>query len=436
MIFSFGQTVKNEISFKIEKWGSPFGFESEVTDPIQMLHNNSENIERLDSIIQTSSGYKDVYLYDDDGNNYLKTFFIYDDELEIYIKYSKTEFEFDEEGRITSFITSRWNVETNEFINFSKIEYSYNLSGYTSELLQYNWDTINLTFNRTSKVDYAYDEYGNNTLTNSYRWDAVSLTYYIQSKNEYTYDENRNRILSISYRWESSINSLIRQNKVEETYNENGNKTLTVRSYWDLQTSTYILNSKYEYTYYEDGNSKNLTLYNWDTETSTYIPNYTTETFYDSNGERFLSIFSKWDSETESFVNSSKTEFSIILDNETNITRIMVHFDFDIDLSAWVEGDTDYWYYTKIDVSLIDEAKENTLLVFPNPANDWLSIHAINDNIRLTKIELYDISGKRLIDTEIIENKPINIQNLSPSIYFYHLYSGNKIIQSGKLIIN
>jgi len=61
----------------------------------------------------------------------------------------------------------------------------------------------------------------------------------------------------------------------------------------------------------------------------------------------------------------------------------------------------------------------------------------INKKASNLNFELYDISGRKLLEKNILSNSEnINVSNLSHGIYLYALKSENGIVKTGKLLIN
>ncbi|MDI1257594.1 MAG: ice-binding family protein [Flavobacterium sp.] len=74
--------------------------------------------------------------------------------------------------------------------------------------------------------------------------------------------------------------------------------------------------------------------------------------------------------------------------------------------------------------------------LYPNPFNSSLNI-AVNENTLANDamFQLYDVTGREVIATKIIgQLVTVSTGNLQSGMYFYKIVSGNRIIQSGKLI--
>ena len=59
--------------------------------------------------------------------------------------------------------------------------------------------------------------------------------------------------------------------------------------------------------------------------------------------------------------------------------------------------------------------------IYPNPVNDNLSIQVKGDNI----VYIYNITGQLLSTHQIVNNKTINVTNLSQGIYFIKIENTN-----------
>lgn len=76
---------------------------------------------------------------------------------------------------------------------------------------------------------------------------------------------------------------------------------------------------------------------------------------------------------------------------------------------------------------------EGEVKVYPNPANHKFTI---SGNFELPAvIELYDITGRKILNQNINSNQPIHISRLAKGLYLYLLNTDNKVIARGKVVI-
>lgn len=79
-----------------------------------------------------------------------------------------------------------------------------------------------------------------------------------------------------------------------------------------------------------------------------------------------------------------------------------------------------------------NKTKTNTsIIVYPNPANDYLYVKNIEQ--KKCKIEIYSIIGKKEHEAYIDNNK-ISVQNLPSGVYIYKININNQIFKQGKFI--
>jgi hypothetical protein len=75
---------------------------------------------------------------------------------------------------------------------------------------------------------------------------------------------------------------------------------------------------------------------------------------------------------------------------------------------------------------------KNKYAVFPNPANDFLTIYGKN----VTSIEIFNIYGNIVLSKTLNDNKKVNISELNSGIYFVEIEGSNGFKSNKKVIIN
>ena len=88
----------------------------------------------------------------------------------------------------------------------------------------------------------------------------------------------------------------------------------------------------------------------------------------------------------------------------------------------------------------IDDSKtilkeiDEVIHIFPNPVNDILHVN-LSENVSNSKIDIIDISGKICASKITSENNiSINVNNLSPGLYFVRVYNNDALIALEKII--
>ena len=80
---------------------------------------------------------------------------------------------------------------------------------------------------------------------------------------------------------------------------------------------------------------------------------------------------------------------------------------------------------------------DNKIHLLPNPAKNIVNVYFDNNDIKILRLEISDISGKSVYIKDIFSKETsINIENLQNGMYFVKIRDNNNIICIEKLIIN
>lgn len=91
------------------------------------------------------------------------------------------------------------------------------------------------------------------------------------------------------------------------------------------------------------------------------------------------------------------------------------------------ENDTD-WLVNK---PIIEKVKE-IILIYPNPANDYITIE--NNNKDFNQIKIYDIKGSLLINQKLNNENKVYVKSLSEGVYFIKVGNDNGESSSFKMM--
>mgnify|MGYP006148710943 CR=1 FL=1 len=84
-----------------------------------------------------------------------------------------------------------------------------------------------------------------------------------------------------------------------------------------------------------------------------------------------------------------------------------------------------------VTLSVGDDELES-FTVYPNPASTIVNIKGFNN---LSKVQLYDVLGKKVFDANELTNNQINVESFNPGIYLLKLIDANTQFVIKKLII-
>ena len=393
--------------------------------------------------------YKEESTYDANGNQTLFIFYSWNTEIQSFDPIDKYEYTYDASENKILDISYSWNIDTQSFFPIDKFEYTYDANGSNTFQINYNWNTDTQSFVPNSKYEFTYDANVNRTLTLGYIWNTDNQSFAPNYKDESTYDANGNRILFISYFLFN--NGFVPNYKEESTYDVNGNQTLYIDYLYTIN-QTSVPRSKYEYTYDANGNRILYIDYSWNFNTQSFVPNKKYEYTYDANGNLTLYIVYSWNSDTQSLVPVSKedrtynnglpitfvtqktiykwysglgifkpsfkTEYATILDNDTQLHRKGVLYQYDTNFNVWnaFVGDeyNSYLYYTK--TALSTETIDNNLIsIYPNPTSDLLYVS--HPELNSLDIQITDLSGRQMYSGAIQKELPLNVSSYAKGIY-------------------
>lgn len=82
--------------------------------------------------------------------------------------------------------------------------------------------------------------------------------------------------------------------------------------------------------------------------------------------------------------------------------------------------------------SAIGKLQSNTFMVYPNPANDNISI--IHNYPQVEKVEIYNTIGERVLSFSSQNMNTMSVSSLETGIYFVKALSGNKVLHTSRII--
>ena len=91
-------------------------------------------------------------------------------------------------------------------------------------------------------------------------------------------------------------------------------------------------------------------------------------------------------------------------------------------------------------VKVYEIEKENSICIFPNPANASIAIKLNNNLQEVSSLKIMNINGEIVAQHPLLKNnydaQQIDISQLPNGIYVYSLFSNNKQLgKPGKLVI-
>jgi hypothetical protein len=97
------------------------------------------------------------------------------------------------------------------------------------------------------------------------------------------------------------------------------------------------------------------------------------------------------------------------------------------------QSSVQFYLYTDAaptDVSVVSE--DDNILVFPNPTKGNIKIKGIND--LYANLSVYDTLGRKMMETNIDNDKIIELENLPNGVYIFNIKMNNKLTSSKVLV--
>jgi len=105
------------------------------------------------------------------------------------------------------------------------------------------------------------------------------------------------------------------------------------------------------------------------------------------------------------------------------------------DINNPLDGDTCTWIITSTEVTSVQEKETNTVLVYPNPASDIISVATSS---LFNSVIVFDIQGKQVLNS-VFENTTatlINVSALNNGVYFIKTYTDGMFMETQKFTIS
>ena len=77
-------------------------------------------------------------------------------------------------------------------------------------------------------------------------------------------------------------------------------------------------------------------------------------------------------------------------------------------------------------------AEDDNIIVFPNPTRGNIKIKGIND--LYAKLSVYDTLGRKMMETNIVDDKIIELENFPNGVYIFNIKMNNKLTSSKVLV--
>ena len=339
-----------------------------------------------------------------------------------------TDYEYDNNNNLTTEIYYNWNGTA--WVDEYKETRTYDINNKVVEEVIYMWDGIS-QYDSVEKTVFTYNSLGLVIQSNEYLWDG---TQWVKSKKDYIYDNNKmSKIEESHYDGTQFILSERKTltyigNYLSEKLLEwnNGIQWITSSRYlFTYDSNNKLENRKFET--YDGSNWTELVVVNYELDASfnRLRESYNVEGINAGKLEYEYDLSAQMSSFAHPFKDNSGLDY--LLEDFPYVNKILSSTSFDYDVPSATYNATEritYNYNNHIVLNTEDFKEIQNIVLYPNPANDYLQITGITKS---ETIAVYDMLGVKAFELVVKENDQVNIQNLSKGMYLMKFENGNTL---------
>ncbi|MGD0710949.1 MAG: hypothetical protein ABR968_07175, partial [Bacteroidales bacterium] len=297
--------------------------------------------------------------------------------------YEKIISTYDGQNNLTSYIWQNWDTNSTSWVNYNRELFTYDIhNNRISTLSGQNWDTSSTSWVNSGSSylsTYTYDA-NNNEISNLLQtWNGVSWDNY--QLYTYSYSMSNERLTDLFQTWGGSN---WRNYSIDNyTYDIHHNRICDSSQIWYTSTSSWDNSQKSTFTYDAHNNRISQLDQKWN---STAWVNSDINTYtYDVNNNITSSLYQTWNG--TAWVNSNIDAYTY---DPSNFKESYSYKGWDSAGTTFIWGDSAYYYFHTITgVYNFVEQQQESISIYPNPANDNLTIVAPQSAV----IEITNIQG-------------------------------------------
>jgi hypothetical protein len=379
-----------------------------------------------------SNNTRESYSYDGNGNLWAELHESFYNNL--WQNNSKYTYAYDVSGNLLTKFIEQWHA--NYWENYCRYYYTYDSTNNLKSSTEFYWQTNRWKnyyrwayfYDTTGRFQYKTRDWGQDSIWKNYR------------KFSYTYNSVCDTLLELCHVWADSV--WVLGHTFTNTYDTNRLRLTHIEEYtsWESWAHSY----KFIYTYDSDGKMIESLLQEYDTAWLDAARNIFTR---DADGNLLTHIYQIWNNNWiyglkytytyDLYGNSitGKFEYADQLGNlRPGVDKIPVYSDnieiYSLDIFFRYEAhftSTNSWINNY-------NADKVPIIIYPNPANDIITISCTSIKNDEAVISLYNIQGKLMLQQRLNQDKTeIDISNLAEGLYIVTVI-GHDISISEKII--
>lgn len=394
-----------------------------------------------------------VIIYDTSGKLTTMRSIILNSQTYLWENSSITKYSYDTNGNISQVISEEWNVGSSAWIPTSKTEYSYDAGNNLVQIINFEWGPSLGQYINSRKVAMTLDENSLEIQTLIFSWDADEELWMETWKYDYNYNAFDALLLETEYAWDDDASDWVLSWKTDYTYNVDDKLTTKEEFNWDSQTSLWIAYWESIITYDADGNINQQIDSEYLDPSGPWQEQWKGEYTFDEQNNPLTENYSQWDEATTQLAPTAKYEY--VYDQSTLLSELIVppiswfvpdyrqqivskplgyvSYEYNTETPAFeVYYQEVYFYNEHFPTNVIGFETSQIASIFPNPVREHITFNFAGE-YRVVSFELYDVTGRRLIQKQVGNGKRLNLEGLQDGLYLYRI-SAEEQIQTGRVI--
>ena len=373
-----------------------------------------------------------------------------------------------------------WDSSESDWLHSEQADYEYDTSGNAITELYTVYDSSSEIWKNSMLSSYTYNNSGNPIEGIERFWNETESSWVIEDKVDITYDTDQNIISEIYSSWNENDGIWIEVDKYDYTY-DNGNLVLLLNQERNFENDTWENFERYVVSY-NNGLREEAIFQSFDSENANWVNldkyNYT----YNASAPQIIELTSRWDgidSEWDSIetidyhfdnngnpiielidyvVNSwPYSKYTYSYDTSISYDTIdgppIISFDpeykseivnkplnylyeqYDNINEVWMNVEKETYVYSDDNTTDISELNKNLLVVYPNPASNFVNFKISSTDIIKANLSVSNLQGQLVLSQPILAQETIDISQIPNGLYVYKLELNQKSV-SGKIIIS
>ena len=405
---------------------------------------------------------KTEYTYTGTGAIAEMTYYYFDFNQNALVPSQKTTYTYNTSGQLIAMVMQQYDIPSSQFVNQQKEVYTYaQTTDAKPNFVQiYQWDTVNTSWGDYQRANIIYNsnfqftdivmetkDNLNNTWVNSQhftrsydanfrlieyiiqQWQGNAWINYSKKAVSYTPMGSYDEIIVENFSWDTPNSSWSINGKQVKQVDTNGNMMQAEYFYWDSASSQLVGSTKIVYTY--NANDIEATFFSWDSQTQDWkTDNLQKDLYtYDMSITKNDLILPYTYSGNTSLSNSLFASGIPGFDNLNHKLLTKESFYRATVSDPWVPTFKQTYLYTDTAAG-IDDNRQITAKVFPNPFSDNIRFEVASDTY---SINVYDLNGRLLYAAELNSHASVNLSFLNKGVYIYKIQTG-KGVASGQIV--